>query len=242
MLFKATLRRFLVLCLAVSFAAITGLAVLVRFKHQIKQSSNGHIKQIAATVSTTTATPRPAPAPTTKSMANNPVLVDYKNEDYRGFILVQHEQYGLMMLRCTRKKSKPPHWQLPGGHVDDFEFVQAAAATNNGDRSSQLLHAGQQGAARELFEETGIDIRNQLDRLQPADLHRETKKKDKFLSNEYKHRLFYTVTLTDDDFPQHGVAAMGTEIPGNSLPYKHIKVRRVCLFLDAPWNEWTCGF
>jgi 8-oxo-dGTP pyrophosphatase MutT (NUDIX family) len=56
---------------------------------------------------------------------DNEVLVDYANKDYRGFIFVVHETLGLMLLHCTRKESKGPHWQLPGGHIDDHEFLQA---------------------------------------------------------------------------------------------------------------------
>jgi hypothetical protein len=55
----------------------------------------------------------------------NEHLVDYATKDYRGFIFVMHETLGLMLLHCTRKKSKGPHWQLPGGHIDDHEFLQA---------------------------------------------------------------------------------------------------------------------
>lgn len=54
-----------------------------------------------------------------------PVLVDYKAADFRGFLFVLHEDYGLMMLRCTRKKDKGPHWQLPGGHIDESDFMDA---------------------------------------------------------------------------------------------------------------------
>lgn len=60
-----------------------------------------------------------------KPKAKSKVLVDYKKKDYRGFIFVVHDEHGMMLLRCTRKKSKPPHWQLPGGHVDEEEFVSA---------------------------------------------------------------------------------------------------------------------
>ena len=49
--------------------------------------------------------------------------VDYKNHDYKSFIFVLHEEYGLLLLHCTRKKKKPPHWQLPGGHVDENDFM-----------------------------------------------------------------------------------------------------------------------
>lgn len=51
--------------------------------------------------------------------------VDIVKHDYRGFVFVVHEEHGLMLLRCTRKKKKPPHWQLPGGHVDVDEFLAA---------------------------------------------------------------------------------------------------------------------
>jgi hypothetical protein len=53
------------------------------------------------------------------------VLVDYKKDDYRGFCLCIHEEYGLMMLHCTRKKDKGPHYQLAGGHIDEPEFLEA---------------------------------------------------------------------------------------------------------------------
>jgi len=51
--------------------------------------------------------------------------LDYRNADYRGFVFAVHEQHGLMLLHCTRKAKKGPHFQLPGGHVDDFEFEEA---------------------------------------------------------------------------------------------------------------------
>jgi hypothetical protein len=52
-------------------------------------------------------------------------IPDYKNVDYRGFIFVVHEQHGLLLLHCTRKPKKGPHYQLPGGHVDNVEFEDA---------------------------------------------------------------------------------------------------------------------
>lgn len=53
------------------------------------------------------------------------VLVEYRSVDYRGFLFVVHDVHGLLLLRCTRKKSKGPHWQVPGGHVDEAEFLAA---------------------------------------------------------------------------------------------------------------------
>jgi 8-oxo-dGTP pyrophosphatase MutT (NUDIX family) len=155
-------------------------------------------------------------------------LVDYQSSDYRGFLFVVHNEYGLLLLHCTRKKNKPPHWQLPGGHVDDFEFLQAATAVHPPTRTHQLLHAGKSGASRELYEETGIDVRNQLDRIAPVHLQRSDTKtfKDgtKLLPNEYKQRLFFLVQVTDQDFakPGQGVHAFGIGEP--DCKYKHIQV------------------
>ena len=123
--------------------------------------------------------------------------IDYRNIDYRGFIFVVHEMNGLMLLHCTRKKKKGPHFQLPGGHIDDFEF-EAAAKTTGGNAQTQLLEAAKAGAARELWEETGVDIRHQLERLQPAALRSSSTQKE--LACEIKHRLFFFLAVTDDDF------------------------------------------
>jgi len=69
----------------------------------------------------------PSPASTTQPVAKDTgkVLVDYKTQDYRGFIFVVHEEHGMVLLKCTRKKSKGPHFQVPGGHVDEPEFLEA---------------------------------------------------------------------------------------------------------------------
>ena len=52
-------------------------------------------------------------------------LIDYTSVDYRGFVFVVHEEHGLLLLHCTRKLKKGPHWQVPGGHVDKEEFERA---------------------------------------------------------------------------------------------------------------------
>ena len=154
-------------------------------------------------------TPRGLPVDTASSAANSSMAtnkseeddyeatpLDFANTDYRGFIFAIHPDHGYILLHCTRKKKKPNHFQLPGGHIDDFEFKAAAQATQ--DPKEQLTLAGKMGAARELFEETGLDIRNSLDRFEPAKLYPKEKKNK--LCNEFKHRLFYTIELADDDF------------------------------------------
>ena len=47
------------------------------------------------------------------------------DEDYKAFILPIHPQHGILLLYCTRKKSKGSHHQLPGGHVDKEDFDEA---------------------------------------------------------------------------------------------------------------------
>jgi 8-oxo-dGTP pyrophosphatase MutT (NUDIX family) len=184
------------------------------------------------------------------------VLVEWEEVDYRGFVFVLHQIYGLMLLHCTRKESKGPHWQTPGGHVDKNEFLDAGtsynhcvfwpisdekvsqfsmfhhyiehrhrAAKEENTREKQLQLAGKAGVAREMYEETGIDVRSQLERFLPANL-RVKAMLDKdgtiVLANEYKHRLFYFLMVTDDDFATEGVGAMGTDKA--DCKYRHIKV------------------
>jgi 8-oxo-dGTP pyrophosphatase MutT (NUDIX family) len=138
---------------------------------------------------------------------NSDVTIDYSNHDYRAFCLLIHRQYGAILLHCTRKKKKPPHYQLPGGHVDETEFQQI---TDDGSTPAvvtqeQLYRASQMGCAREVYEETTIDVRQQLDRLLPMVLYnkdvKDASSKTGQLINEFKHRIFFVCEVNDDDFP-----------------------------------------
>ena len=88
-------------------------------------------------------------------------IEDYINKDYRAFVFAIHSKYGLLLLYCTRKKKKGPHYQCPGGHVDkeDYDDIK-----QNVQGSELLIEACKIGAARELWEETNIDVRSALDR------------------------------------------------------------------------------
>jgi 8-oxo-dGTP pyrophosphatase MutT (NUDIX family) len=127
-----------------------------------------------------------------------------------------------MLLFCARKKKKVPHHQLAGGHVDEHEFLVAAKSSS--DCHTQLLLAAQMGAARELFEETGMDLREQLHRLEPAALRSEDAIKEKgdiVLTCELKKRLYFFLHVTNDDFPigvhgKHNFTHPMTT-PGNEL-------------------------
>jgi len=170
---------------------------------------------------------------------------DYTTDDYRAFLFGQHPIHGLLLLYCSRKKNKPPHFQAPGGHVDKEDFDEALTrlqdtATSSSSSSSSvdgntahplLLLACKIGAARELYEETGIDLRNHLDRLQPVQLRKSEKDNGLFPTTcVLKHRLFFKICFTDDDFETKGFdsmvalglsQSMNTEAPMLMLKLSH---------------------
>lgn len=88
------------------------------------------------------------------------------------------------------------------------------------ERSSQLELACKLGAARELYEETGLDLRSSLDRIIPASLRAAPVQENgrELLVNEHKNRLFFFVPVNDQDFPSSGVMPMGNE-------GRHLRVR-----------------
>jgi 8-oxo-dGTP pyrophosphatase MutT (NUDIX family) len=98
-----------------------------------------------------------------QQQSSSPYIMEPRyQDDFRAFVFATHPTYGMLLLYCTRKKSKPPHFQAPGGHVDKEDFVTSSEGGREGP--ALLMHACKIGASRELFEETGIDIRSQLDR------------------------------------------------------------------------------
>eukprot|EP00286_Rhodomonas_abbreviata_P019855 CAMPEP_0181311890 /NCGR_PEP_ID=MMETSP1101-20121128/13394_1 /TAXON_ID=46948 /ORGANISM="Rhodomonas abbreviata, Strain Caron Lab Isolate" /LENGTH=236 /DNA_ID=CAMNT_0023418683 /DNA_START=348 /DNA_END=1055 /DNA_ORIENTATION=- len=76
---------------------------------------------------------------------------------FRAFILVNHSVHGLLLLEAHKKRKGGRHFQLPGGHVDAHEL-------SYGPDSARIA------AARELWEETGMDFRDRLYRLTPIDM------------------------------------------------------------------------
>lgn len=109
-----------------------------------------------------------------KTTTTSPTMIDFAKHDYRAFCLLVHRDHGAILLHCTRKKKKPPHYQLPGGHVDGIEFNQVLSsspsktstpqdqleATTNVVTPEQLYKASRIGCAREVYEETGLDFRD----------------------------------------------------------------------------------
>lgn len=87
-------------------------------------------------------------------------------------------------------------------------------ASEASDSTEQLLIAGKKGAVRELFEETGLDLRSELHRVKPLRL------KDR--SNIHKDRLFFVATVEDTDFN-------GKVKPIDVITADHLKVSDVSL-------------
>lgn len=79
-------------------------------------------------------------------------------------------------------------------------------ARKSNDAKTQLFFAAKCGGARELYEETGIDVRSQLERLEPIILRTTEDKDESQLQNEHKHRVFFRLDISDDDFPASGEA------------------------------------
>ena len=129
--------------------------------------------------------------------------IDISTKDYRSFCLLIHRRQGGVILHCSRKKQKPPHYQLPGGHVDDCEFKQITKSLSNLVTQEQLYYAARIGCAREVYEETGIDFRNRLEEFLPMVLYNTNQKdfKNEILINEYKSRFFFVCEVFDQDFP-----------------------------------------
>jgi len=90
----------------------------------------------------------------------------------RAFIIARHARYGYLVLKSFKKR-KGLHGQLPGGNIDEIDVGPDAAA------------------ARELFEETGIDIRQDLRRLTLLVFPNGT--------SSFKGRAYYLLDLENED-------------------------------------------
>ncbi|KAL3769022.1 hypothetical protein ACHAWO_006788 [Cyclotella atomus] len=144
------------------------------------------------------------------------------DDDYKAFIL-PISKHGILLLYCTRKNSKGPHHQLPGGHVDTEDFDQAAKMNPNAIGTDHLLQACKIGAARELFEETGMDLRSTIDRLVPIQVRQSSDDEGKLLC-QFKKRIFFSVEVSEYDFFTKGagfVKAMNKNLSHLKLKLSH---------------------
>jgi 8-oxo-dGTP pyrophosphatase MutT (NUDIX family) len=127
----------------------------------------------------------------------------------RAFIIPIHPDHGVLLLSCTRKK-KGFHHQAPGGRIDDQDYTDAQLAypeaTLEGSIDSNTylpLLASRNAASRELFEETGIDIRSpdKRHRLIPLKLLYKDAAEEEVIVLEHNGRWFFSLRLKAEDFP-----------------------------------------
>jgi hypothetical protein len=129
-------------------------------------------------------------------------------EDYRCFAVVLHASYGMLLLHSSKthkkkKKNKDPHYQVPGGRVEDYELRKH----QNGSLTwaEQRYLGARSACARHLKDQTGLSFPPA--RLWPMILRSSGGVEEEgngdnatFLMNEYKQRLFYVLAVTDLDF------------------------------------------
>ncbi|OII72817.1 uncharacterized protein cubi_03687 [Cryptosporidium ubiquitum] len=92
---------------------------------------------------------------------------------FRSFIIVIHQKYGCLLLKSS-KKSEHDIFQLPGGRLDEKDLIINQLEMNNDDYNIKTHILPKEdsfkvAAARELYEETGMDFRNRLHMLKPLE-------------------------------------------------------------------------
>lgn len=134
--------------------------------------------------------------------------VDYQTQEYQGMVFVVHETRGMLLLNQhsafldnnTDSQEPSETINIPGGSVIEKEYL--AAAQQSGHSKMQLQLAARQGAARHLFQSTGIDMRSHLQRLTPAIIHSNPPVDEnglKYLKNEHENKLFFFLQVSDAD-------------------------------------------
>ena len=149
---------------AIISIAVTALTLAVHFQHLSRLRLLVPVSNRIIHSSSAASAGNVAPQPPSSSSGN--MAEEFLKDDYRAFIFATHPLYGILLLRCTRKKNKGPHFQAPGGHIDKEDFEDAVSNTPGDSKQGRTLltQACKIGAARELYEETGMDIRSELDR------------------------------------------------------------------------------
>ncbi len=99
----------------------------------------------------------------------------------RAFIIAKHDRHGYLLLEANKKRKGGRHYQLPGGHVDRQELADYGE-----------VEACRVAAARELYEETGLDLRSCLHRLTPVDLNAAGEEGNRYLCMQY---LFFKLNI-----------------------------------------------
>jgi len=125
--------------------------------------------------------------------------VDYKSVDFQAMVFVVHRTRGMLLLQG--RTSSNANTEVPGGAILEKEFLDAA--DQSGSPQVQLQIAAREAAARQLFETTGLDIRQQANRFKPAVLamnpSMNAARGFQYLRNENDNKLYYFLQVDEDD-------------------------------------------
>jgi len=128
--------------------------------------------------------------------------VDYKSVDFQAMVFVVHRTRGMLLLQGSKASLLNSRNNVPGGAVIEEEFLDAAK--QSGRPQVQLQIAARIAAARQLFETTGLDIRQQANRFKPAVLNvnppMDPVRGFRYLRNENENKLYYFLQVDEDDF------------------------------------------
>lgn len=87
-----------------------------------------------------------------------------------------------------------------GGDIELNEFLAAVRACS-ADKRTRLLTAAKLAAGRHIFEQNGIDIRKDIERLRPCEIQSDNKVNG--LNCELKGVLYFCLFVRDEDFPKN---------------------------------------
>ncbi|CAJ1935658.1 unnamed protein product [Cylindrotheca closterium] len=108
---------------------------------------------------------------------------------YKAAVFVVHQTHGMLFLRQPNDASPV---EIPGGSIGEIEISRAALKSSH--YKMQLQIAAREAACRHLYEQTGMDVRCDLDQLQPAVLYLEPplgSDGSRLLRNELNGGLYY---------------------------------------------------
>eukprot|EP00123_Amoebidium_parasiticum_P014557 comp22554_c0_seq1/m.34319 comp22554_c0_seq1/g.34319 ORF comp22554_c0_seq1/g.34319 comp22554_c0_seq1/m.34319 type:complete len:186 (-) comp22554_c0_seq1:131-688(-) len=106
--------------------------------------------------------------------------MDEDRPGVRSFVIAHHPAHGYLLLQASKWKKGGVHYQLPGGWVDDKEL-----------QAMGVEQAARVACARELKEETGLDVTGQLHRLEAGTVPGG--------KNSLNGRYYYRLQLGDGD-------------------------------------------
>ena len=109
-----------------------------------------------------------------------------------GFIINSHN------INDAKKKDRSSY--VYGGDIDLNEFLAAVRACR-ADTRARLLTAAKLAATRHVFQQTGIDTRDHIERLRPCEIQSDNDVKG--LNCELKGVLYFCLFVNDDDFPSN---------------------------------------